>query len=911
VRVKTPVATVLAALALVLASCNRGSPPAATDAAAAAIVVPPPRADGRLPPDVRPLHYALDLVVDPATPRFSGRARIKVKIAAPTRVVVLHARGLDIRRASLRAPQGELTAATALRHAAGSKGEPEELTLAFDQPVVAGEGELDIAYDGPFGTNMRGLYRVQERGAWYAFTQFEPNDARRAFPCFDEPGFKTPVDVAITVPAKSVAFANMKERRRQPQPDGGGVRYDFVSSPPLPTYLVAVAVGPFDVMAGSAEDLPVRIIATEGKADLASYAMTTTLGQMAPLQRYFMRAYPYGKLDLVAVPSFGAGAMENAGLLTFREERLLVDARASRAARIGSASIIAHELAHQWFGDLVTMAWWDDLWLNEAFATWMADKIVDEQRPMTGARKQALFSKSRVMNEDALSTARRIRNPVRSTSEALEAFDGVTYSKGRAVLAMTEAWLGEEAFRDGVRRYLSRHAWGSATADDLYAALTEASGRPVAQVMQTFTTQTGFPTVDAALDCAPGRKPAVRITQREYRTLDRKTEASAKLWQLPTCLMYPAGARGGDAKLARQCALIATRDARVDLAGAVGCPAFVYANAGEDGYYRVRLTADTLAALARVFTGLPERERFGVVSNAIAAVRSGDLPASDLLALLARLPKEQSRLVWLEVIDVLWAIDRGLVSDAARPAFARFVRELGGPTARRLGWRAPPNESDDDHFTREAILQVLGELGEDKGVLAEADKLSRKWLAAPNAAGGVSSDLARIALPLAAKRGDAALWEQMVAVLKNPPTPEARLLALSGLIGFDDRVLVERTLALVLDGTIKAQDVRYLFPAMAMRRASRDVTLAWIQVHLDEVVPKVPAAAVGRLLNAVTGLCDASRVRAFESFMTARIAKLEGVDKDLRQSVEAALRCATLADAQRDATSAWLIAHVK
>jgi alanyl aminopeptidase len=288
-----------------------------------------------------------------------------------------------------------------------------------------------------------------------------------------------------------------------------------------------LAVGTFEVMAGSSNDLDVRVIATKGKGDLASNAVSLTLGQLGPLSRYFKRAYPYGKLDLVAVPSFGAGAMENAGLLTFREERLLLDAHASLGAQIGSATIIAHELAHQWFGDLVTMAWWDDLWLNEAFATWMADKAVDEWRPMTGARKQALVSKSRVMSEDVLSTARRIRNPVRSTSEALEAFDGVTYTKGRAVLAMTEAWLGEEAFRDGIRLYLSRHAWGSATADDLYAALTEASvGRPVASVMQTFTTQTGFPTVDATLDCAPGRKAAVKITQREYRTLDRQAEAS-------------------------------------------------------------------------------------------------------------------------------------------------------------------------------------------------------------------------------------------------------------------------------------------------------------------------------------------------------------------------------------------------
>jgi hypothetical protein len=379
---------------------------------------------------------------------------------------------------------------------------------------------------------------------------------------------------------------------------------------------------------------------------------------------------------------------------------------------------------------------------------------------------------------------------------------------------------------------------------------------------------------------------------------------SDKLWHLPVCFTYPAS--GSGAKLARQCAMVETREARAVLPGVTGCPAFVYANAGEEGYDRLSLTPGRLAPLVRAFGRLPEAERFGVVSNAFAAVRSGELPGPAFLALAAKLRGERSRLVWSEVIDALWTTERALVSDDARPAFARFVRELAGPTARRLGWRGKPNESDDDHFLRESVLHVMGALGEDVAVLAEADKLARKWLAAPGAADGVPSDVARIALPLAAKRGDVALWQQMVAVLKAPPTPEVRVMALSGLIGFDDRALTERTLGLVLDGTIKPQDLRYLFPALGMRRATRDMTLAWIQAHLEDVVPKIPPAAVGRLVATVTGLCDAERVRAFETFMTARTAKLEGVEKDLRQSVEAALRCAALADAQREATSSWL-----
>ena len=398
--------------------------------------------------------------------------------------------------------------------------------------------------------------------------------------------------------------------------------------------------------------------------------------------------------------------MENAGLITFREERLLLDEHASLAARIAMGSIIAHELAHQWFGDLVTMVWWDDVWLNEAFATFMADQTVDAWRPATGARLQALAAKSQVMSDDSLATARRIRQPVRSTSEAQEAFDSVTYAKGRAVLAMTEAWLGPDVFRAGLRGYLQRHEWGNATADDLYASLGEASGgRDVAGVMRSFTDQIGVPIVDARFECARGKTPPLTLHQQEYRTLERTGE-SATLWRIPVCV-HIVGKPG--APLTKQCTVLKEREATLELDAGAACPTFVYANAGETGYYRVRIGPAELAVLAPALGKLPERERFGVVSNAWAAVRAGQLPLSAFLELLGAV-QERPEPPGLDGDPGRAAVDRSHVRDG-RPApgvralRARAVR-TGGPAprlARRRDAarrRAPHARGDPDRARR-------------------------------------------------------------------------------------------------------------------------------------------------------------------------------------------------------------------
>ncbi|HZU82167.1 MAG TPA: M1 family metallopeptidase, partial [Polyangiaceae bacterium] len=370
-------------------------------AAQAAAAPEAPRADVRLPATVIPRHYALSLRIDPTQPHFSGSATIDVTVTQPTSRLILHARDMSIRRATVRAGDVTRPAATSSRVPHGGV-EPEELVLATERPIPAGPAEIAIAFDAPFASDLAGVYRVEEGGRTYAYTQFEVADARRAFPCFDEPSHKTPFDIAITAPGDATVVANTPEASRADAGDGM-VEHRFATSPPLPTYLVAFAVGDFDVVEWQKDPFPIRAVTTKGRGGLTGLGLQAAAALVAHLAGYFDLPYPYAKLDLVAVPDFAAGGMENAGLVMLRDSLLLLDARrATAAARRAQTMVIAHELAHQWLGDLVTMTWWDDVWLNEAFATWAGAKVVDAWRPSFSATLEQIASADRVMDTDAL-----------------------------------------------------------------------------------------------------------------------------------------------------------------------------------------------------------------------------------------------------------------------------------------------------------------------------------------------------------------------------------------------------------------------------------------------------------------------------------------------------------------------------
>jgi aminopeptidase N len=669
-----------------------GTPVATADppAQAARPAPPPPRDDGRLPPTATPERYSISLRIDPDQLRFSGVASIQVSLPETTWHVVLNARDIHVTRAVARfsatagGPLAEEVAATAEPRLAHGGVVPEELVLSLARPLPAGEAVLEIAYDAPFAPDLAGLYRVEENGRSYAYTQFEATDARRAFPCFDEPSFKTVYDVTIAAPRGLMVVANSPETSHEDTPDGAVV-HKFETTRPLPSYLVAFAVGAFDVAQGQTDPFPIRVITTKGRAGLSQLALDAAAGLIAKLGDYFGVPYPYPKLDLVAVPDFSAGAMENPGLVTFRDVLILLDPkRATTALRRDQATVIAHEFAHQWFGDLVTMQWWDDVWLNEGFATWAEARIVDLWKPSFGAELDQIRGLSRVMDEDALRTARAVREPVHSTSEAEEAFDEITYEKGAAVLRMLERYLGADTFRRGLQQYIRANAWKNARADDLFAALDFVSAQHVGPLATSFLDHPGVPNVRADLRCTKGAAK-LALAETEWRPLG-ESAGDARTWMLPVCIAAD-GLRGGS------CFTLGPGGIERDLGAA--CPSWLYPNADQAGYYRYAIDRVQLLALARGASALPPLDRFGLVANAWAQVRAGTLDASTVLDMLPLLDRENDRNVLDQIVGTLEGVDAALVVDGDRAAFRKYVAARLGPRARALGWTAAPHEDDD------------------------------------------------------------------------------------------------------------------------------------------------------------------------------------------------------------------------
>lgn len=881
---------VLSALFALLAGCP-GEPPATPAGpppapAAAPTPLPDPRDDGRLPALAIPVKYTLDLDVDPAKPRFSGSVRIEIDVPQRTSWIVMHAHAIEIGRARavFGPPNGqqELVARTSMRAAKGAK-DPEELVLAFAEPLPIGRVALELAYTAPFDDELSGLYRIKDGDRWYAFTQFEATDARRAFPCFDEPAFKVPFEVSINAAPGTIALANTPEIGRE------GTRFRFAPTPPLPSYLVAFAVGDFDVReAARSEKPPIRIVTTKGKPkEHGDLALETTAGLLGVLEQYFGIPYPYAKLDIVAVPEFAAGAMENPGLVTFREERLLLDPqRASVAARRSQALVVAHELAHQWFGDLVTASWWNDLWLNEGMATWMEWRAVEKWRPSLGAKNDAVASSLAVMDDDALVTARAIRQAVTSTSEAHEAFDGITYEKGAAVLATIEKWIGEDAFRRGVRAYLDENKWKSVQADKLLGALDRASGKDVTQMASPYLDRPGVPAVDAHLECEQGGRWHAELTQEPWRPLGSKLPAEDdRVWTVPVCVRAL-----GDAK--STCADLAFGAPSL-VAGRGRCPGAIHPNV-DGGYYRFVVPDKEMLRLAESKKELDVPGRLSVLSNAWAGVRAGKLDAKTLVKLLPLFDDDPTRHVASEVAAILAGMDRALVEDDARVAFRKLVAARFAKRKKDLGWLPKPSESGgsgDEAMLRRVVLSAMGDLAEDDATLKEADDLTVKWLADPTS---IDADSASVAVDLGSRRADASRLDALREAAKKAKTREDRITALRAMTGFDDPAVLGKALDLVLTDEIRIAEMRYVMGSAFARRRTQPIAEAWVRAHWDELRKKLPGSLSAGLVRAAGVGCTPVDAEERAAFYTPRAGSIEGAQRPLAEALESVSLCAEL-----------------
>jgi alanyl aminopeptidase len=855
---------------------------------------------GPLPGTVRPSHYRLDLTILPDQARFSGVADIDVDVAQDTREIYLHGNGLEVTRATFAVAGGAPV---------GARWEQVDPTgvarLAFDRPVSAGKGTLHVEYAAPFGKGGDGLYRSDVAGESYAFTQFEPIDARRMFPGFDEPGFKTPFDVAVTTRAGNAVIANAPLKAERAAGEGLK-RVEFETTLPLPTYLVALAVGPLDVVEGPAlppnairtRPLPLRGVATKGKGPRLAFALANTRAIVEYLERYFDVAFPYPKLDLIASPDFGGG-MENAGAIMYGDPRLLLDDSPTFEQRRGFGGIHAHEIAHQWFGDLVTPKWWDDIWLNESFANWMGFKAGHAWQPTLGLDVVPALQMPAAMELDSRIAARQIRNPVEKNLDIQSAFDGITYLKGGAVLGMFESWLGEERFRAGIRTHMRRFPNGVADVEDFMASLAEGSGRPdVVPAFRSFIDQPGVPLVSARLDCAGG-KPALALKQSRYLPVGSKGDP-ARSWQLPFCVRY--GTASGDA---RECVLLKEPGTRMPLAGS--CPTWIVPNAGGAGYYRFDLDDAGWRALAANLGKLTEPEALAAADSLSAAYQANRISTESMISAAVALSKSPHPQVMMAPDNDLIRLRDYLAPEKDRDEVMAFMRATYRPQLAKFG--PEPGASVDDAaaveraLVRTNLLRFLALEAGDSGIRAGLANQARRYIGldtsdgAPDK-GAVEPALVDVALQSGVQEGGMPFAEALIARMIASDDIQFRGQAATALGSTDDAAVGKRVRDLLLDPRLRAREPTTLAFALAARPAQRRATIDWFKANHDAFIARISHFGYRWLPRFGAGFCTLPEREEVKKVFTPLLPRLDGAERTLAETLEGIELCAALADAK-------------
>jgi alanyl aminopeptidase len=828
----------------------------------------------RLDGSARPLRYAVDLTIVPDRDTFHGAADIALDIRTPTEILWLNAVGLNVEQASFRPAAGAPLSVKPV------PGGDQFIGFSLDRPI-SGKGTLHVAYEGKISrSSSAGIFQLKEDRDWYVFSQFEPTDARRAFPCFDEPGFKVPWQMTLHVPNDNMALANTPELSESKEPNGmKTVR--FKVSQPLPSYLVAIAVGPFDAVdAGRVGATPLRVIVPRGKSAQAADAAATIPRLQKLLEGYFGIPFPYEKLDSVIMP-LGDFAMENAGLITYPDSTLLADpATESIDHKRELAEIAAHEMAHQWFGDLVTTAWWNDTWLNEAFATWMERKITGELHPDWHLDVAEVDARLGAMGKDDLASTRSIRQPIAGNDDIANAFDDITYEKGAAVIEMFEHWLGPEKFRAGVQLYLKQHANGNATASDFEAAMGRVANRDVGTIFNSFLDQPGVPEITASLKC--GTKPAVELSQK--RSLPIGSQAKAQSWRIPVCVAYEA-----NGSVHRQCSMLDDPRSSIELTEAQTCPAWILLNDGEAGYYRVAYQSDLLnKLLAGRGTHLSVAERVGVLGDVDALVGTGETPAGTALALVSEFSKDPAPEVVEAASDIAALLKTRSVPAGLREKGARFIREQFGARAITLGWIAKSSDSEDTRLLRQKLVPFVASFGEQKELIDDAGKLARAWFQNRQV---VSAEMAGPLLQVAAEFGDREFFDLLRAAAIQERDHTLREEMLDALGSFRKPELASAALSLLLSKDVDPREGFHslLFGPLG-HAETRDVPFRFVKQNLDallKILPRDVGADYAASLPGVgRGFCDAQHRDELNSFFADRVKDYNGGPRLLAQTLE-------------------------
>jgi puromycin-sensitive aminopeptidase len=831
----------------------------------------------RLAPDVRPTAMDIRLEVDPGvSDAWRGEVGINLQLGKRRSSIELHACDIRVSRARLRAGGAQLVGKV-VPHPAR-----ETVEIVFDKTIEPGHARLELRFAGRLRKDLCGLYASRVGDDRYAFTQLAATHARRLMPCFDEPAMKARYRLSVVTDAKNQVLSNSRVESEDLHDDGQKTVH-FEATPLLSTYLLALAVGRLEssepVHCGDTE---IRVWSVPGKQHLSGFALETAAETLRRLEEYFDLAYPYDKLDLVAVPDFEFGAMENPGAVYFRETLLLVDPETvTLAEKKRAAEVICHELAHMWYGDLVTMAWWDDLWLNEAFATWMAFAILDGWKPEWNMWQNFQHRRAAALDADALRETHPIYAPVRSAAEAVENFDLITYEKGASVLRMIERHLGADAFREGVQLYIRRHRESNAVAADLWNALGEASGQRVEGIVRPWLEQEGHPVVSVRRTERDGL--AVIELQQERLLTDppkRKSRAAAGTrWPIPMVGRIGTG-KPGETRLVRH--LLSKRREYIPAHGAD--LTFIYANADESGFFRP-LHGDTeLRDLIDELPCLRAVERQGLVDHQWALVRAGQASLAGLLDLAAALGDDRDPDVLAAVQQPLTSLSRRLAPDRVPEMELRlraWVEVYYGAQMDELGWEPAPDEDDETRVRRARVLEILGVIGQASAVVKQAEERCRRYLEDRSS---LPPNLSDAVVTLAAMRGDRDLYEALLTAMRSASTPQEEHRFMLSLAAFTDEESIERTLELCVSDEVAVQDVAFLLIRLFDNRAACEPTWAFIKRRWRQLERHLPPQLGGRLIAATPALLTPAYRREVADFFGKH--RLPASERALRQALE-------------------------
>ncbi len=851
----------------------------------------PSLAPTQLPRGVQPVHYAVAIEPHADKLSFDGQVTVDVRVERPTSSITLNAEGMTFSSVKLLPASGK-GAAVAAKVAVDAKA--QTATFSFDKTIAPGSYQLAMDYTGTIGTQANGLFAIDYPTASgnkrALFTQFENSDARRFIPSWDEPNYKATFDLTVTVPADQMAVSNMPVAAKSAL--GNGLeKVTFQTTPKMSTYLLFFGLGDFDRATTTSDGTEIGVVMQKGKEAQAQFALDSAKAILHDYNRYFGIKYPLPKLDNIAAPGSSQffSAMENWGaIFTFEYAMLLDPAYSTQGDKQNVFSTAAHEMAHQWFGDLVTMRWWDNLWLNEGFASWMEARETEKQHPEWNTALGAVRVREGAMSVDAAASTHPVVQKIATVEQASQAFDTITYSKGEAVIRMLEAYMGPEAWRQGVHNYLQAHAYGNAVSDDLWHAMDGvAGGKPITRVAHDFTLQPGVPLIEVGAAVCSNGATTVKLTQGEF-TKDRPNKKPLR-WHVPVSAAvvgHPAASTlvDGTATLKLQ-----------------GCGP-VLVNAGQSGYYRTLYAPAQLAALKQDFTRLAPIDQLGLMSDAWSEGMVGLQPVSDFLDMAKATPADAAPEIWAEVAGSLAALDDYYRGDQARQSrFRKYAVAQLRPVFARVGWDAKPDESTSTTLLRTQLIGTLAELG-DQDMLKE---VRRRYDAQATDPKAVPAALRKIILGIVAEYADAATWDKLHAQAKAEQSPMIKDRLYRLLAAAEDKALAQRALDLALTAEPGATNSAGMIRGVSWRHP--EMAYDFAMAHRAQVDKLVDSTSSSRYYPSLGG-------SSFDPTMIAKIKAYEAtIDPSARRPAQAAIanieyRLMIRKD-RLPAVDAWLAKH--